>query len=59
MVRTRDEETRRDAVMAAVAVLVRRYDEHKRVGWTENGRSSIAIGALDELVAAYRGEVQS
>lgn len=54
VVRTPDEETRRDQVMTAVAELVRKYDRHERRGWQH-----IKIGALAEVVAAYRGTEDS
>lgn len=54
VVRTPDEETRRDAVMAAVAELARKYDRHQHCGWQH-----IKLGALDAVVAAYRGTEES
>ena len=50
VVRTPDEESRREAVMAAVAELARKYDRHRHCGWER-----IALGALAPVVAAYRG----
>ncbi len=50
VVRTADEEARRDNVMAALAELARKYDTHRACHWY-----SIKLGALDELMDAYRG----
>lgn len=50
VVRTPDEDARRDHVMAAVAVLVRKYGEHQQRGWER-----ISLGALAPVVDAYRG----
>lgn len=47
--RSREEEARRDAVMAAVADLARKYDTHRRCCWQH-----IKIGALAAVVEAYR-----
>ena len=50
--RGRAEEDRRDAVMAALVALVRKYDEHKARGWER-----MALGALAPVVEAYRGDL--
>ncbi len=46
---TAAEQTRHDAVMAEVAELVRKLDEHERAGWER-----VSLGALHALRDAYR-----
>ena len=46
--------------MAAMGEVVRKYDQHKARGWRRaDGREYIALGALDDVVAAYRKVVAS
>lgn len=43
-----------DTVMAALWVFVHKLAEHVAVGWSENGRASIACAAFAPVANAYR-----
>jgi hypothetical protein len=45
-----------DPLMVALWVFVHKLAAHVRVGWSENGRGSIACAAFAPVAAAYRGE---
>lgn len=60
--RSPEEEARHDAalrnLLAALDDLKRKVATHDAAGWSENGRSSIQIGAVRPVMAAlaaYRG----